>query len=180
VQVAALALATGGIVVIAAHVDASTTVLGLAMTLAAGLSWALANLTIRASGPVNVAAYVAWASLFATAPLFLMSLAFEGPAAIAAGLHRATWVTWLVVFWQSYANVMFGFAFWGWLLARYAAATITPTALLVPVFGMGASAALLGEPLPPWKLLAAGLVIAGLAIGMLWPVRPLSARPGAA
>ena len=39
-------------------------------------------------------------------------------------------------------------------------------ALLVPVFGMGASALLLGEPLPGWKLGAAALVVAGLALNL--------------
>ena len=46
---------------------------------------------------------------------------------------------------------------------------VAPLALLVPVFGMGASALILGEPLPAWKLLAAALVMAGLAINTLWP-----------
>ena len=41
------------------------------------------------------------------------------------------------------------------ILARYPAATVTPAALLVPVFGMGASAFWLGESLPGWKLLRA-------------------------
>ena len=35
-------------------------------------------------------------------------------------------------------------------------------ALLVPVFGMGASALLLGESLQAWKLGAAALVMGGL------------------
>ena len=64
---------------------------------------------------------------------------------------------------------MFGYAAWGWLLARHPAATITPMALLVPVFGMSASAFLLAEPLPAWKLSAAALVMAGLAVNLLWP-----------
>jgi O-acetylserine/cysteine efflux transporter len=34
---------------------------------------------------------------------------------------------------------------------------------------MGASAWWLGEPLPAWKLLAAALVMAGLAINLFWP-----------
>jgi O-acetylserine/cysteine efflux transporter len=42
-------------------------------------------------------------------------------------------------------------------------------ALLVPIFGMSCSALLLGEGLPPWKLMAAALVISGLAINLLWP-----------
>jgi len=40
-------------------------------------------------------------------------------------------------------------------------------ALLIPVFGMGSSALLLGEPLQAWKLGAAALVMGGLAINVL-------------
>ena len=64
---------------------------------------------------------------------------------------------------------VFGYAAWGWLLARHPAATITPMALLVPVFGMGGAALWLDESLPPWKLIAAALVMAGLALNLLWP-----------
>jgi O-acetylserine/cysteine efflux transporter len=42
--------------------------------------------------------------------------------------------------------------------------------LLVPVFGMGASAWFLAEPLPAWKLLAAALVMGGLAFNVFWPM----------
>jgi O-acetylserine/cysteine efflux transporter len=34
---------------------------------------------------------------------------------------------------------------------------------------MGASAFFLGEALPPWKVEAASLVIAGLIINLFWP-----------
>ena len=73
------------------------------------------------------------------------------------------------VAWQSWGNSLFGYAAWGWLLARHPAATITPMALLVPVFGMGASTWWLGESLPAWKLVAAALVMGGLAVNLLWP-----------
>ena len=63
-------------------------------------------------------------------------------------------LTWAAVLWQSVGNTMFGYACWAWLLSRYPAATIAPVSLLVPVFGFGASALLLGEPLPSWKIVA--------------------------
>ena len=63
--------------------------------------------------------------------------------------------TWAAVLWQSIGNTLFGFAAWGWLLARHPAATIAPLALLVPVFGIAASHVCFGEPLPAWKLIAA-------------------------
>jgi O-acetylserine/cysteine efflux transporter len=114
-------------------------------------------------------AYVVWSGLFALPPLLALSLWFEGWPAIDAGLRNASAATWGAVLWQSVGNSLFGYAAWGWLLARHPAATITPMALLVPVFGMGASAVMLAEPLPAWKLLAAGLVMAGLALNLLWP-----------
>jgi O-acetylserine/cysteine efflux transporter len=65
---------------------------------------------------------------------------------------------------------MFGYGVWGYLLARYPAATVSPMALLVPVFGIAASAWFLHEPLPAWKLAAAALVMGGLAINVFWPM----------
>jgi O-acetylserine/cysteine efflux transporter len=85
------------------------------------------------------------------------------------GVESADVATWAAVLWQSVGNTLFGYAAWAWLLARHPAATVSPMALLVPVFGMGASAWWLGEPLPAWKLLAAALVMAGLAINLFWP-----------
>jgi len=173
-QWAALGLAAAGIVVIGSHTGGShtggdTTVAGVLMVLFAALSWAGGNIVSRAAGRVNMLAYVVWSSAAAVPPLFLLSWWFEGGAAIEAGLRQADTVTWASVLWQSVGNTLFGYAAWGWLLARHPAATITPMALLVPVFGMGASSWWLGESLPAWKLVAAGLVMAGLALNLLWP-----------
>jgi len=48
-------------------------------------------------------------------------------------------------------------------------ASIAPMSLLVPVFGIAASALWLGEPLQAWKLEAMGLVLLGLFINVMWP-----------
>jgi O-acetylserine/cysteine efflux transporter len=74
-----------------------------------------------------------------------------------------------VVAWQSVGNTMFGYGAWGWLLARYPASSVAPMSLLVPVFGMGAAAVWLDEPLPGWKLAAAALIIGGLAVNLFGP-----------
>lgn len=172
-QWVALGLAVAGIVVIGSHTGGDTTVAGVLMVLFAALSWAGGNIVSRAAGRVNMLAYVVWTSAFAVPPLFLLSWWFEGSAAIETGLRQADAVTWASVLWQSVGNTLFGYAAWGWLLARHPAATITPMALLVPVFGMAASSWWLGESLPAWKLVAAGLVMAGLALNLLWPrLRP--------
>jgi O-acetylserine/cysteine efflux transporter len=76
---------------------------------------------------------------------------------------------WVGVLWQSWGNTLFGYAAWGWLLSKHPAAVVAPAPLLVPIFGMGASAFFLSEPLPLWKILAAGLVITGLMVNLFWP-----------
>lgn len=165
----ALALGAAGIGVIAAHTGGDTTVLGLVMVLGAAFCWACANMVGKQAGQVNMLAYVVWSSAAAVPPLVLMSLVFEGWPAIAEGLARADAATWGAVLWQAVGNTLFGYAAWGWLLARHPAASITPMALLVPVFGMAAASWWLAEPLPAWKLIAAALVLCGLGLNVLWP-----------
>ena len=166
---AALALATVGLGVILTHAQGSATPLGLGLVIAAAFCWACGNMVARAAGQVNMLAYVIWASIFAVPPLIALALIFEGWPAMAKGLHAADTLTWASVVWQAVGNTMFGYGVWGWLLARHPAATVAPMAMLVPLFGMGASALFLHEPLQSWKLAAAALVIGGLAIGLLWP-----------
>ena len=169
-QAVAVAIAMTGLGVIAVHTDASTTVLGIALVVFAGLSWAIANTSSRRAGSVNMLSYVVWASLFAVPPLFIISLIFEGGlASMSTTLTNAPIGAWLGVFWQSWGNTLFGYAAWAWLLSKHPAAVVAPAPLLVPIFGMGAATFFLSEPLPFWKILAAGLVITGLVINLFWP-----------
>jgi O-acetylserine/cysteine efflux transporter len=173
-----LALAVAGIAVIVFHTDGTTTPLGLAMVLAAAFSWACGNIVGKRAGRVNMLAYVVWSSAFAVPPLLVLALLVDGPERIETALAAADAGTWAAVLWQSFANTLFGYGCWAWLLARHPAGRIVPMALLVPIFGMGASTLLLGEPLPTWKVIAAVLVLAGLAINLFGP-RLLPTRRGA-
>jgi len=168
----ALLLAGAGIGVIASHTDGSTTVLGLAMILLAAFSWACGNMVGKRAGQVNMLAYMVWSSAFAVPPLLALSLLVEGPGLAWQSVQAADAGAWAAVLWQALGNTLFGYGVWGWLLARHAAATIVPMALLVPVFGMSTAAWYLGESLPAWKLAAAALVLSGLALNLLWPLRP--------
>jgi O-acetylserine/cysteine efflux transporter len=159
-----------GLGVIAVHTDATTTFLGLALVVFAGFSWGVANTTSRRAGSINMLSYVVWASVYAIPPLIAMVLIFEGGwSTVSASLVDAPIGAWLGVLWQSWGNTLFGYGAWAWLLSKHPAAVVAPAPLLVPIFGMGASAFFLSEPLPPWKVMAAGLVIAGLMINLFWP-----------
>lgn len=168
-QCVALLIAVAGLALIVVHTDAMTTPVGLALVLAAGLSWAGSNIVVRSTPKVDMLSYVVWASPFSVVPLLAAALAFEGPSAMAAGVVHADAATWAAVLWQAVGNTMFGYAVWAWLLGRYPVATIAPMTLLVPVFGIACSALFLGEPLQAWKLEAMALVMIGLFINVMWP-----------
>ena len=169
-QAVSVAIAMFGLGIIALHTDSTTTFLGLALVVFAGLSWGIANTVSRQAGSINMLSYVVWASAFSIPPLVLIALIFEGGVAHLWDVTLAAPLgAWVGVLWQSWANTLFGYAAWGWLLSKHPAALVAPAPLLVPIFGMGASAFFLGEALPPWKVEAASLVIAGLIINLFWP-----------
>jgi O-acetylserine/cysteine efflux transporter len=151
-QLLAVAVAMIGLVIIALHTDASTTFLGLALVVFTGFSWGIANTVSRRAGSINMVAYVVWASVFAIPPLYAMAFLFEGGwSHVSASLTSAPVGAWAGVLWQSWANTLFGYAAWAWLLSKHPAAVVAPA------------------PLPPWKIEAAGLVIAGLIVNLFWP-----------
>ena len=169
-QAVAVAIAMTGLGTIALHTDSDTTFIGMALIVFAGLSWGVGNTVSRRAGSINMLSYVVWASAFSLPPLFLISWIFEGGwEQMSTSITSAPLGAWLGVFWQSWGNTIFGYAAWAWLLSKHPAAVVAPAPLLVPIFGMGASAYFLSEPLPLWKILAAGLVIAGLIVNLFWP-----------
>jgi O-acetylserine/cysteine efflux transporter len=172
-------VALGGMAVVAWHIEAATTLIGLVLVIGAGLSWGFGNvftkriaLTAQAAGtPIQVMQIVAWGSLLAMPPLLAVSLLFEGPAAIGAAMTRVDWRTIGAVLFNGYVSTTFGFGAWSLLMRRYPTATVAPFPLLVPVAGMASAALLLGEPLHGWAIAAGLMVLTGLAINQFWGMR---------
>jgi O-acetylserine/cysteine efflux transporter len=176
-QMVAVLVAMTGLGIIALHTDSTTTFLGLALVVFTGCSWGVANTASRRAGAVNMLSYVVWASAFAIPPLFVISLVFEGGwSHMSHAIISAPMGAWGGVLWQSWGNTIFGYSAWAWLLSKHPAAVVAPAPLLVPIFGMGASAFFLGEALPSWKVMAAGLVIAGLVVNLFWPALQAQSR----
>jgi len=170
----ALGLCIVGIGLIGGHVGGDADVLGLSLMLTAALSWAGGNLVAKQAGSVDMVGLVVWSSLAALPLLLGAALAFEGPTMIWQSLTDADVYAWATLPWQSFGNSIFGYAAWNWLLARHRAADVAPIGLLVPIFGMSATALLLGEAMPPWKLAAAALVLAGLCVNIWASRRPIA------
>ncbi|HFC93187.1 MAG TPA: EamA family transporter [Leucothrix mucor] len=166
IQWIALVISFSGIGLIASNVDGHTTTRGLILILIAATSWALGNMVVKKAGKVDIIAFLVYSSLFSVPMLAAMSFYFEGWTLIKTSLQSASMTSVWVVLWQTIGNTLVGYGIWNFLLNQYSAAIVTPWSLLVPVFGMLASFLLLGESMQAWKLVAASLILLGLAMNI--------------
>lgn len=179
-QLAGAAIALAGMGLVAIHIESRTTLIGLAMVIAAAVSWAFGNiytkriaLFAQASGAkVEALQIVAWGSLVAVPPLAVLSLMVEGPEVIRSALVASDWRIGAAVLFNAYATTIFGFGAWSVLMRRYPTATVAPFTLLVPIVGMVSAAIFLGEAMHWWAIAAGVLVLAGLAINQFASFRP--------
>ncbi|WP_036246931.1 EamA family transporter [Methylobacter sp. BBA5.1] len=176
-QIIGALTAFSGIGLVAAHTGGEISALGLILIVAAAASWGIGNLIAKKLGKVDMLALVVWGSLVAWPPLLLLSYLLEQDSWSLEGMAYLSWPTIGAVGYITYLSTLLGFAVWSWLLSHYPAATVAPFTLLVPVFGFTSSALALGEPLYPWKLAAAVLIIAGLCINLAGARIAMRLRP---
>jgi O-acetylserine/cysteine efflux transporter len=167
-QLAGMAVAFAGLALIALDFGAAPQgMIGLALVVLAAAFWGIANLFMKEARGANALNLIVWVSLIPPLPLLLISLALDGPHEVAAALTGLDRTGVGAVLYIGLGATIVGFGLWGRLLRRYPTAVVAPFSLLVPVFGMSAGAFLLDEPLGPIRLVAAGLILAGLAILVL-------------
>ena len=173
------AVAFAGIGAVAAGRAQGVPLVAHMLVLGAAASWGASNVATRLARPPDALALVVWASLVPPLPLLGMSLAFEGPAAIATavsdfGVEGALALAYLVVL-----ATLFGFGTWTTLLRLHPAGVVAPFSLLVPLFGMSSAWLVLGERPNAWELAGACVVLTGLVLINLRDrrvARPTSAR----
>jgi O-acetylserine/cysteine efflux transporter len=164
---AGAAVAFAGLAVIGIDRAASAPVLPFLLVLAAAAAWGVTNVMTRVAQPPDPLAMLVWASLVPPLPLLGLSLLFEGPAEIGDALAGIDAEAIAALLFVSAVSGLFGFAVWTTLLKRHSAASVTPFALLVPVFGIASAAVALGERPSPLELGGAVLICAGLAATLL-------------
>lgn len=166
-QLLGMTLAFGGMGLIGVSAGGDVTLVGLGLTLVAALGWAVSNLLVRASGGANVFALVIWSSLVAPLPLTLLAGLTSGWEAVVQTLTSSGPAFWAAILFMGLGNTVLGFGVWSLLIQRHGAARVAPLSLLVPVFGMLASAAIYREGFPALKALGAALVFGGLVLHVL-------------
>ncbi|MGH2947853.1 MAG: EamA family transporter [Solirubrobacteraceae bacterium] len=168
-QAAGLALATAGLALVASGLDGIATPAGFALVIGAAAAWGVANIAIKAAAPPDPLRFMTWICVVPPLPLLALSLAFEGPGRVADALAGVDLGGILAVAYIAFAATTVGWALWAHLLHTYSAGTVAPFSLLVPVFGLGFAALLLGEPLTARTIAAAVLVVSGVLLTQRTP-----------
>ncbi|MFE7132355.1 EamA family transporter [Streptomyces sp. NPDC057638] len=167
VQLLGMTVALGGIALAAVDAGASGPLLGFVLVLAAAVCWGVSNVLTRKAAAPDAMNFMVWVCTVPVLPLLVLSLIFEGPRADLDALRGVDWGTAGAVVFVAWVSTVLGFGAWSALLQRYPASSVAPFALLVPVFGMSSAALFRSEPLTLLRLLAALLLVAGVALTSL-------------
>ena len=149
--------------------NASTTLVGLLLTLCAAAMWAASNIVARRAQQTSIdyspMAFVVWSSAVPALPFAFLSLTFDAPAVRWQWLQaRAS--SWAAVAYLGWAATIVGYSLWTGLLKRHPANRVAPFSLGVPVVGLTTGMLVLGETITPWQWGGVGLLAAALACVM--------------
>ncbi|QIS08249.1 EamA family transporter [Nocardia arthritidis] len=169
IQLAGIAIAVTGMAVIAWDRLEHATLLPVLLTLAGGFGWAIGNIGARQAGAespdLNPLHLTLWITAVPALPLFAISAFAEGPAtglrALGDSFSAAGWPALAALAYIVVLATICGSGLWTYLMSRYPAGTVAPFSLLVPVVGIAAAWAFLGEVPTVLSLLGGVVVIAG-------------------
>ncbi|VAW22047.1 Permease of the drug/metabolite transporter (DMT) superfamily [hydrothermal vent metagenome] len=138
-----------------------------ALTIAAAIAWALANVITRYAGTINPVALTVWGSLFAAIPLLILSALVEGGGQMIDLFVKPDPWKWGLLLFLAYPATLFGLSVWNRLLGLYPASRVAVFTLLVPITGLFSGWAVLGETIAPFEIVGGGLVIVGLGVTLI-------------
>ncbi|MFI9505714.1 EamA family transporter [Nocardia sp. NPDC052566] len=169
VQMAGIAVAVAGMAVIGWDRLAHATLLPVLLTLAGGLGWAFGNIGARQAGSdspgFNPLHLTLWIAVIPPLPMFALSALTEGPTtgwrALGDSFSGTGWPALVALAYIAILATIVGSGLWTFLMGRYPAGMVAPFSLLVPVVGIAAAWAFLGETPSAASLIGGVIVIAG-------------------
>ena len=165
-----LLIALAGLLLIgAAHGEGTSdmTLIGFVLTVGAAAMWAGSNLLTRMAakqGSYEPVSFIVWTSVFPMLPLLLLSLWVDGVDSVTSQLQSIGWSELGVIAYLAFLSTLLGYGLWTRLLQRYAASTVAPLSLLVPVIGLLSALLLLGERPTMWQSVGTLGVLVGMVV----------------
>ena len=166
-QMAFLLIAMAGLAVVGwQRFDSHASILPFLLTLAGAFGWAIGNICNRRAHTTEPIKLTMWMSVVPPVPMFLLSLAVEGPDRIGDSFHGLATPTglWAIagLIYTVVVATIIGSGVWSWLMSRNPAGVVAPFSMLVPVVGMSAAFVVFGERVSIGELCGAVLVIIGV------------------
>ncbi|GAA1999740.1 EamA family transporter [Brevibacterium samyangense] len=184
-QLLGILVAVAGLTVVGMHRAGAAALVPFLLTVAGAFGWALGNICNRQARTTEPLRLTLWMSVVPPLPMLALSLAVEGPEAIAGsftGLASTTGILALLgLAYTVLIGTVAGSGIWSWLMARHPAGVVAPFSLLVPVVGITAAWLVLGQAVAWEELLGGALLVGGVFLGSLsrFPWSPLRAPEAA-
>lgn len=133
---------------------------GLLFVMAGAVCSGITKIFMKKGGNYDTFRLMIWMSLVPPIPLLVFSLIFENDQ-----WQRLSHISMLgagAILYNAFVSTILGFGLMGYLVKIYSPNKVAPYALLVPVFGLAAGYALLGETLDGISILSCAIVMLGL------------------
>ena len=166
-QVAGIAVAASGLLMICGTVGVDFSVGAFAVLMISPVSFAIGNLLLRQAREVPMFDLFAWLCLVPPLPLLALAFAVDGPQATWHALWQMSLTGWASMLFVGVISTCIAYWLWGRLLRDHTAAQVVPFALLVPFVGAAASSIVFGERFGPLRLAGMVTVVCGIAIMLL-------------
>lgn len=173
-----LSLALAGLGLVGWTAGGDLELAGLGLGVAAAVSWAVGNVLVKRAPATPTFPLTVWCSLVPPAPALALSWLVDPHADLLAAVGNASWSSLAATAYLAVFATVLAYASWGSLLQRYPAAVVAPFALLAPCTGVVVSAIVVGERFGPLRLAGMTLILGGLAVVVLPPLRLTPAGRG--
>jgi O-acetylserine/cysteine efflux transporter len=161
-RLAGMAIAFGGVALIAGEPRTAAALPYAAMMLGATFLWALANIQLKRMGQFDGLAVTGWMSAISAPQLLVLSLLLEhGQAAV---FSVAAWRYWVAIAYNAIVVMIISWLMWYWLLKRHSVIQTIPFTLVTPVFGVIGAVVLVGESFDWQRAIGSAITLIGVAI----------------
>ncbi len=138
-QMTGVGIGAVGLVIVAGGRGGTIPIGALMLCLSGAMCWAIGNVIARAAKVPGGLSLTVWSALVVPIPLFLLTLALDGPSAIATGLGNFGWKAALSTAYTVVLSSFVGYGVWNSLLARHQSSSVVPWVLLIPPVGIVAA-----------------------------------------
>jgi O-acetylserine/cysteine efflux transporter len=174
IRLCGIALAFAGVAIVAGAPQAATAWVPILFVAGGTAVWGLGQAVARRLSRDHGAVFLAGISVAAVPQTLAASALLESGQWTA--IRTATPLDWAGLATVILAAYLAAYTIWYGLLRRYRVDQVTPFAFLMPLFGLVASALMLGETMSLGELAGGAVVMAGLAVVVL-ARQPVKARP---